>query len=59
MCSIMENRIYEEKTELAKEAIRKGNLSPEQIADVLKLPLTFVQELENTIAENHSCSDGN
>ena len=45
MCQIMENRINEEKIELAKEAIQKGNLTLEQIADVLKLPLAFVQEL--------------
>lgn len=45
MCLIMERRIKEEKTELAKEAIRKGNLTLQQIADVLELPLAFVQEL--------------
>lgn len=45
MCQIMENRINEEKIELAKEAIQKGNLTLEQIADVLKLPLAFVQKL--------------
>jgi len=45
VCQIMENRINEEKIELAKEAIQKGNLTLEQIADVLKLPLAFVQEL--------------
>lgn len=41
----MENRIYEEKTELAKEAIKKGKLTLEQIAEVLKLPLDILQEL--------------
>lgn len=41
----MENRINEEKIELAKDAIRKGDLTLQQIADVLKLPLAFVQEL--------------
>ena len=45
MCEIMENRINEEKIELAKDAIKKGDLTPEQIASVLKLPLAFVQEL--------------
>ena len=44
----MENRINEEKIELAKDAIRKGELSLEQIADVLKMPLAFVQELART-----------
>ena len=41
----MENRINEEKIELAKDAIIKGDLTLEQIATVLKLPLAFVQEL--------------
>ena len=45
VCEIMENRINEEKIELAKDAIKKGDLTPEQIASVLKLPLAFVQEL--------------
>lgn len=45
VCQIMEKRIYEEKIELAKDAIRKGDLTLQQIADVLKLPLPFVQEL--------------
>ena len=48
MCQIMENRINEEKIELAKDAIKKGSLTLEQIADVLKLPLAFVQELAKT-----------
>ena len=45
VCQIMENRINEEKIELAKDAIIKGDLTLEQIATVLKLPLAFVQEL--------------
>ena len=45
MCEIMENLINEEKIELAKNAIAKGNLSVEEIADVLDLPLTLVREL--------------
>lgn len=45
VCQIMENRINEEKIELAKEAIKKGKLTIEQIAEVLNLPLAFVQEL--------------
>lgn len=45
VCQIMENRINEEKIELAKDAIIKGDLALEQIAAVLKLPLAFVQEL--------------
>ena len=48
VCQIMENRINEEKIELAKDAIKKGSLTLEQIADVLKLPLAFVQELAKT-----------
>ena len=51
VCQIMENRINEEKIELAKNAIKKGKLTLEQIADVLELPLAFVQELakNNTV----------
>ena len=45
MCEIMENLINEEKIDLAKNAIAKGNLSVEEIADVLDLPLTLVREL--------------
>ncbi len=45
MCKIMENMINEEKIELAKEAIKKGSFTLEQIADILNLPLEFVQEL--------------
>lgn len=45
VCQIIENRINEEKIELAKEAIAKGELTLNQIADVLKLPLAFVEEL--------------
>ena len=45
MCKIMENMINEEKIELAKDAIKRGNLTLEQIAETLKLPLAFVQEL--------------
>lgn len=45
MCQIMENMINEEKIELAKDAIKKGDLTLEQISETLKLPLPFVQEL--------------
>ena len=45
MCEIMENLINEEKIELANIAIAKGNLSVEEIADVLDLPLSLVREL--------------
>ena len=41
----MENRINEEKIELAKKAIARGKLSLEEIAETLSLPLAFVQEL--------------
>lgn len=33
------------KNELEKEAIKRGNMTLEQIAETLKLPLAFVQEL--------------
>ena len=49
VCEIMEKRIDEEKIDLAKEAIRKNNLTLEQIADVLKLPLAFVEEISRQI----------
>ncbi len=45
MCELMENMIREEKNELAKTAIQRGDLTVEQIAESLKLPLPFVQEL--------------
>ena len=45
MCELMENWINEEKIELAKKALAKGDLTIEQIADVLELPQAFVQEL--------------
>ena len=45
VCQIMENLINEEKIELAKEAIKRGNLTHEQISVVLNLPLAFVEEL--------------
>lgn len=51
VCQIMENRINEEKIELAKNAIKKGKLTPEEIAEVLDLPAAFVAELAKTYAE--------
>ena len=45
MCEIMENRINEEKVELAKKAIALGELTLAQIARTLQLPLAFVEEL--------------
>ena len=45
MCEIMENRINEEKIELAKKAIALGELTLAQIAKTLQLPLAFVEEL--------------
>ena len=45
MCEIMENRINEEKIELAKEAIKEGDLSLDRIARLFKLPLDIVEEL--------------
>ena len=49
VCEVMEKRIDEEKIDLAKEAIRKNELTLEQIADVLKLPLAFVEEISRQI----------
>ncbi len=45
MCQIMENRINEEKIEQAKRAIASGKYSLEAIADIVGLPLPFVEEL--------------
>ncbi|MBQ9262852.1 MAG: PD-(D/E)XK nuclease family transposase [Clostridia bacterium] len=45
MCQIMENRINEEKIELAKKEIALGELTLAQIARALQLPLPFVEEL--------------
>ena len=54
VCQIMENRINEEKIELAKEAIAKGELTLEQISTVLKLPLAFVQELAKAAVPSYA-----
>ena len=45
MCQIMENRINEEKIELAKREIQRGKLSLSDIAETIGLPLPFVEEL--------------
>lgn len=45
MCEIMENRINEEKIELAKKEIAIGELTLTQIARAFQLPLAFVEEL--------------
>ena len=41
----MEKRIYEEKIELAKKAIKRGRLSVTDIAETLALPVETVREL--------------
>jgi len=46
----MENRITEGKIELAKNAIKSGKLTLEQIAKVLDLSLPIVEELARTQA---------
>lgn len=45
MCKIMEDRITEEKIEMAKEEIRIGELSLEQISRAFHLPLPVIEEL--------------
>lgn len=45
MENLMENRINEEKIEMAKRAIRRGKLSLADIAETIGLPLAFVEEL--------------
>ena len=37
--------IYDARNKLAKEAIKRGDLTHEQISVVLNLPLAFVEEL--------------
>ena len=45
MCELMDNLINEEKIDMAKDAIRANDLTLEQIAKTLRLPLAFVEEL--------------
>ena len=45
MNPIMEKLIKEEKIEQAKRAIASGKYSLEAIADIVGLPLPFVEEL--------------
>ena len=45
MDNLMENRINEKKIDMAKRAIASGKYSLETIADIVELPLGFVQEL--------------
>lgn len=45
VCKIMEDRITEEKIEMAKEEIRIGELSLEQISRAFHLPLPVIEEL--------------
>ena len=58
MCDIMENlmekRYKEGRIELAKEAISKGDLSLERIAELFKIPLSTVQELASSMPESKS-----
>ena len=49
VCQIMENRINEEKIELAKNEIAYGELTLPQIARAFGLPLAFVQELAKNV----------
>ena len=50
VCKIMENRITEEKIEMAKREIKLGELTLEQIARVYELALSIVEELARTVA---------
>ena len=49
VCEIMENRINEEKIEMAKNEIAYGELTLPQIARAFGLPLAFVQELASKV----------
>lgn len=58
MSEIMKNRINEEKIELAKRAIARGDLSLEDIAITLDLPLELVRALNNPIDQIIEPPDG-
>ncbi|MCR5544676.1 MAG: PD-(D/E)XK nuclease family transposase [Eubacterium sp.] len=45
VCELMDNIINEEKIDMAKDAIKANDLTLEQIAKTLRLPLAFVEEL--------------
>ena len=45
VCELMDNIINEEKIDMAKDAIKVNDLTLEQIAKTLRLPLAFVEEL--------------
>ena len=45
MDAIMENRVIEEKIDLAKRAIERGQVPLADIAEILGLPLPFVEDL--------------
>ena len=49
MCEIMEKMITEEKEELARGEISRGELSLQQIARVLRLPLDVVEKLAEEV----------
>ena len=49
MENLMENRINEEKIKSAKQAIASDKYTLEAIADIVRLPMAFVQELANVI----------
>ena len=51
MCEIMEKMITEEKEELARDEIDRGELSLQQIARVLRLPLDEVERLSREAKE--------
>ena len=45
MCAVMEDRIKEEKIDLAEEALAYGKYSHAEIAALFKLPLSDVEKL--------------
>ena len=53
MCEIMEKRIKEEineeKLEIAEDAINQGKLSYKDIAEILKLPVSTIEEVAASI----------
>ena len=50
MCGIMEKRIREARIESAQILVSDGKYSPEDIARIMKLPLTTVRKLDATKA---------
>lgn len=47
MCKLIEQRITEEKIESIKSLLMLGKLTHEEIANSLKVPVEFVEDIAN------------